>query len=76
MVPLQHSSLLSAGTYLILDGGDTHCFSQLEIIGEFMRRMNEDRAQKELDLLRPCEYFDLIVGTGFGGYVSHFAFKL
>lgn len=36
-----------------------------------MRRMNEDRAQRQLEPLRPCQYFDFIVGSGFGGSVFH-----
>ncbi|PVF99825.1 hypothetical protein CPB86DRAFT_755916 [Serendipita vermifera] len=51
---------------LSLDGGETRCLSQLRILGEFMHRLHVDTGIER----RPCDYFQLIVGTGAGGVVA------
>lgn len=49
-----------------VDGGGVQGLSQLEIIGRIMRLLNWDKSSHEQIL--PCEYFDLMGGSGTGGY--------
>lgn len=60
MMQLTHLDLLLA------DGGDARCMSQLEILKEFMHRLNTDTGVD----YRPCDYFHWIGGAGAGGYVA------
>ncbi len=48
---------------LSLDGGGVRGVSSLLIINKLMRNVNPNNPPK------PCDYFDLIGGTGTGGYV-------
>jgi hypothetical protein len=60
------------------DGGDTErtnkdsggpgTYSQLLIIKEYMVRLADDLGVDEADVY-PADYFDLMGGVGFGGYV-------
>jgi hypothetical protein len=50
------------------DGGGIRGLSELIILGEIMKRI---RSSDGLRLTpRPCDYFDLIGGTGTGGYAN------
>ncbi|KIM24848.1 hypothetical protein M408DRAFT_227307, partial [Serendipita vermifera MAFF 305830] len=51
---------------LVLDGGGVTAISQLRILQEFMSRVNYERACP----LLPCDYFDMIVGSGTGGVIA------
>jgi patatin-like phospholipase/acyl hydrolase len=61
------------------DGGGIRGLSELLIIREVMRRlMVEENAKREKggtellsELPKPCDYFDLIGGTGTGGCVIY-----
>jgi len=52
---------------LSLDGGGVRGLSSLIILKEIMDRIKFDEKLESVPL--PCEYFDLIGGTGTGGYV-------
>lgn len=50
------------------DGGGVRGISSLMILGEVMRQAaSRETGYIGLDGIRPCEYFDLIVGSGIGG---------
>ncbi|KAG9055369.1 hypothetical protein FS842_002391 [Serendipita sp. 407] len=51
---------------LSLDGGDVFCMSQLEILKEYMYRLETDTSST----VRVCDHFDLIVGVGGGGILA------
>ncbi|KAG8835003.1 hypothetical protein FRC18_001188 [Serendipita sp. 400] len=51
---------------LSLDGGDVFCMSQLEILKEYMYRLEMDTSST----VRVCDHFDLIVGVGGGGILA------
>ena len=53
----------SHGQFVCIDGGEARCLSQLEILREFMHRLNVDTGNK----YRPFDYFDWIGGVGAGG---------
>ena len=54
----------------LIDGGGARGLSQLEIMGAIMYRLQCDRYPNDPDkIMLPCEHFDLIGGTGTGGYV-------
>ncbi|KAL9002100.1 MAG: hypothetical protein Q9188_004955 [Gyalolechia gomerana] len=58
---------------LSLDGGGVRGFSSLLILEEFMQRvvgLCEKDPPQSSDTIRPCEYFDLIGGTGTGGLIA------
>ena len=64
------------------DSGGPGTYSQLLIIKEYMVRLANDLGINEGDVY-PADYFDLIGGVGFGGYVfrdieavSHYLFRL
>ena len=64
------------------DSGGPGTYSQLLIIKEYMVRLANDLGINEGDVY-PADYFDLIGGVGFGGYVfpntetvSHHLFRL
>ena len=48
---------------LALDGGGVRGLSALMILKELMEKANPDSPPK------PCDYFDMIGGTGTGGWV-------
>jgi hypothetical protein len=57
---------------LSLDGGGVRGYSMLIILQELMHRTFVEingRAPKRHELPKPCEHFDLIVGTGTGGLI-------
>ena len=53
---------------LCLDGGGTRGFSSLLILKRLMEAVDYQKPPK------PCEYFDMIGGSGTGGYVDVAAF--
>ncbi|KAG8629369.1 hypothetical protein KVT40_003234 [Elsinoe batatas] len=58
---------------LSLDGGGVRGYSMLIILQELMHRTfveTEGRAPRRHEIPRPCEHFDLIVGTGTGGLIA------
>jgi len=52
----------------LADSGGPGTYSQLLILKEYMGRLASDLAISEDDVY-PADYFDLIGGVGFGGYV-------
>jgi hypothetical protein len=76
--------ILSLGTQIVLlqdtsdnadgadkDSGGPGTYSQLLIIKEYMIRLAYDRGIDEGDVY-PADYFDLMGGVGFGGYVTSY----
>lgn len=61
LAPAVHLHLLLAN----LDGGGPRGLSQLFMLEELMNRIKFDKELEALPL--PCEYFDLMGGTGTGG---------
>ncbi|KAG5651484.1 hypothetical protein H0H81_008484, partial [Sphagnurus paluster] len=59
--------LLALGKAL-QDGGGIRGLSELEILGEIMKRIQAEKGLEETP--RPCEYFDMIGGTGTGGLLA------
>jgi patatin-like phospholipase/acyl hydrolase len=55
---------------LSLDGGGVRGLSTLYILNGLMAQLNRERQAKNLPSVKPCEVFDLIGGTGTGGYVK------
>ncbi|KAK4444866.1 calcium-independent phospholipase A2-gamma [Podospora aff. communis PSN243] len=58
---------------LSLDGGGVRGYSMFLIIQELMHRTFveiEGRAPRRSEIPKPCEHFDLIVGTGTGGLIA------
>ncbi|KAH7025894.1 acyl transferase/acyl hydrolase/lysophospholipase [Microdochium trichocladiopsis] len=58
---------------LSLDGGGVRGYSMLIIIQELMHRTYveiEGKAPRRDQIPRPCDHFDLIVGTGTGGLIA------
>jgi patatin-like phospholipase/acyl hydrolase len=47
------------------DGGGIRGLSEIIILHEIMARLRTD---PNLEIPRPCDYFDLICGTSTGGY--------
>lgn len=45
-----------------------HGFLSLVVLGQLMRKIAHSQDKKEDDVL-PCKYFDVICGSGTGGYV-------
>jgi patatin-like phospholipase/acyl hydrolase len=54
---------------LSLDGGGVRGLSTLYILKGLMTRLNHERQQKSLPVVKPCEVFDLMGGTSTGGHV-------
>lgn len=54
---------------IFADGGGINVLGELIILWEFMLRIQALYNLAELPL--PCDFFDLICGTGTGGYVQH-----
>ncbi|KFY01870.1 hypothetical protein V490_00741 [Pseudogymnoascus sp. VKM F-3557] len=58
---------------LSLDGGGVRGYSVFIILQELMHRTFveiEGRAPKRSEIPKPCDHFDLIVGTGTGGLIA------
>jgi len=57
---------------LSLDGGGVRGVASLYVLQEIMTKVSEELCLKpeETKLIRPCEYFDLICGTGTGGLIA------
>jgi Patatin-like phospholipase len=56
-----------------LDGGGVRGYSTLIILQELMHRTFVEihgRAPKRSEIPKPCDHFDLIVGTGTGGLIA------
>ncbi|RMZ73691.1 patatin-like serine hydrolase [Pyrenophora seminiperda CCB06] len=67
-----HFNTTSANTHTT-DGGGVRGYSMLIILQELMHRTfveTEGRAPKRNEVPKPCEHFDLIVGTGTGGLIA------
>lgn len=57
----------------MLDGGGVRGYSMLIIVQELMHRTfveMEGRAPRRHEIPKPCDHFDLIVGTGTGGLIA------
>jgi len=52
---------------LALDGGGVRGLSTLYILKGLMTRLNHERQQNGLSVVKPCEVFDLMGGTSTGG---------
>jgi hypothetical protein len=63
--PLIGSADALAIRFVSTDGGGIRGLSELLILHEIMKRIQFDQNLAELP--RPCDYFDLIGGTGTGG---------
>ncbi|KAJ6780425.1 hypothetical protein PWT90_09794 [Aphanocladium album] len=58
---------------LSLDGGGVRGYSMLIIVQELMHRTfveAQGRAPRRHEIPKPCDHFDLIVGTGTGGLIA------
>ncbi|RAL15051.1 putative Patatin-like serine hydrolase [Aspergillus homomorphus CBS 101889] len=58
---------------LSLDGGGVRGYSMLIILQELMYRVYvecEGKAPRREEIPKPCDHFDLIVGTGTGGLIA------
>ncbi|QUC20532.1 uncharacterized protein UV8b_04773 [Ustilaginoidea virens] len=58
---------------LSLDGGGVRGYSMLIIVQELMHRTFvevQGRAPRRHEIPKPCDHFDLIVGTGTGGLIA------
>ncbi|TIA50982.1 FabD/lysophospholipase-like protein [Aureobasidium pullulans] len=55
---------------LSLDGGGVRGLSSLYILKSIMDRLNNNRKQRNLAPVKPCEVFDLIGGTSTGGLIA------
>merc|ERR1712230_356728 len=58
---------------LSLDGGGVRGYSMLVILQELMHRVyveSEGKPPSREATPKPCDYFDLIVGTGTGGLIA------
>jgi patatin-like phospholipase/acyl hydrolase len=55
---------------LSLDGGGFRGLSSLYILKAIMLRLNAERANAGLPIVKPCEVFDLIGGTSTGGLIA------
>ncbi|KAK4152543.1 acyl transferase/acyl hydrolase/lysophospholipase [Chaetomidium leptoderma] len=58
---------------LSLDGGGVRGYSMFIILQELMHRTfveTEGRAPRRSEIPKPCDHFDLIVGTGTGGLIA------
>jgi patatin-like phospholipase/acyl hydrolase len=59
---------------LCLDGGGVKGLSSLYVLKELMEQIeryeDSSRREKMNGILRPCDYFDLICGTGTGGILA------
>ncbi|KAL8691075.1 MAG: hypothetical protein Q9218_003618 [Villophora microphyllina] len=58
---------------LSFDGGGVRGYSSIIILEEFMQRVAslcDGRPPERSGMVRPCEYFDLIGGTGTGGLIA------
>jgi patatin-like phospholipase/acyl hydrolase len=54
---------------LSLNGGGVRGLSTLYILKGLITRLNHERQQKSLPIVKPCEVFDLMGGTSTGGYM-------
>ena len=52
----------------LLDASEGGCISQLETMRDLMFHMRTNKYPNQPDkVMLPCEYFDLMGGSGFGG---------
>jgi patatin-like phospholipase/acyl hydrolase len=51
---------------LVLDDGGVQVLSQLRILQHILANVESNHG----DATKPCEYFDLIVGSGLGGLLA------
>jgi patatin-like phospholipase/acyl hydrolase len=52
---------------LVSDGGGVRGVSPLRILKKIMEKVAELEGKPDI---KPCEYFDMMVGTSTGGYVT------
>ncbi|KIM31006.1 hypothetical protein M408DRAFT_65698, partial [Serendipita vermifera MAFF 305830] len=50
-----------------IDAGDFRGLSQMKILSALMHEINKDQSSNEKK--KPCDVFDMIGGTGTGGWV-------
>ncbi|KAF2004693.1 FabD/lysophospholipase-like protein [Amniculicola lignicola CBS 123094] len=55
---------------LSLDGGGVRGLSTLYILKGLMQRLNYERQKEGLEIVKPCDVFDLIGGTSTGGLIA------
>lgn len=58
---------------ILPDGGGVRGFSSIIVLEELMQRvvsLCDGHPPERSDMVRPCEYFDLIGGTGTGGLIA------
>jgi hypothetical protein len=55
---------------LCLDGGGCRCYAQLQMLAKVLQNTQPHLTEQDALALRPCEYFDLIVGTSAGGLLA------
>jgi predicted acylesterase/phospholipase RssA len=67
-VTIDYQGIQSTRRILSLDGGGVRCFSSLIILDEIMKELA--RKKKCTGDARPCQHFDLICGSGFGGILA------
>src|SRR6478735_6982060 len=75
MLALHRGGLPSASltSSSLADGGGVRGYSMFLILQELMHRTFveiEGRAPRRSEIPKPCEHFDLIVGTGTGGLIA------
>ena len=66
---LDYQGPKSVRRILSLDGGGIKCLSSLMVLDEIMKEIRHSTKNSE-EVARPCQYFDLICGTGFGGILA------
>jgi len=68
---LSEMAMIATNTVGLIDGGGARSISQLEIMGTIMhRRKCRKYGTESQHVMLPCEHFDLMGGSGTGGYVS------
>lgn len=65
---LRRSSSLGGAHILSLDDGGIRCLSSLFILRQLMEDVKDRLKMKVAP--EPCEHFDLICGSGFGGLLA------
>jgi predicted acylesterase/phospholipase RssA len=55
---------------LCLDGGGCRCYAQLQMLAKVLQNTQPRLTEQDALALRPCDYFDLIVGTSAGGLLA------
>jgi patatin-like phospholipase/acyl hydrolase len=66
-IVLQIQSFSSTQALMYTDGGGMSGISTLYILRELFSQLNAKRENSGRPMVKPCEVFDLIGGTGVGG---------